>query len=1151
MILTLNNQPKKPRIHQTLCVFLLLFCVDAMWGNNPAFSTNYFDNLTRRDGLVQSNIRAISTDSKGFVWLGSSGGLYKWDGSVLSIYQNDKKDSLSLSNNNVSALQQAADSSGLWIGTVFGGLNFFDFNTAQFQSWLPVISEKQGDRFLNNIVSICEVNDTLLLLGTSLQGLLMVHLDKNKQVTSHERIITEEGEKNFSAFNCKKIDNRIYAGTTRGLFIFSEKGRLIKQIPALESGTIKEEWIKDIAQLSSGKILMATHNQLWEWQEETMTPSLFTSNPEAQQITSLTVDHNDDVWLGTINNGIFKTDASGKNIQHFTASEKDGHLLNNQINDLEFYGHQPVLFAATPAGLSTTDFQKHIFKSYDLRRLSNAQNTSVFFLMEDSLQRIWFWSLDGLFRQNATNQRFERILNTDYGKKQNIVMDGVEFNGKIFLATSNGLLETELEGGSLKWHRFSNNSVSDLRINNFSSLAITPDNRIWLTSQAGIVIFNPISGTQTIYPFPLKEWETNFVNVTDIVFTHQHKKCWIGTKSEFLIYFDTETKKFQKIPAFLENSENQRLPRSNYVLSMAAQNDDYIWLATFGSGLLQLNTRSLELSDEYAINTLSTNTYAVCSDSMNNLWISTDYGITRFSPETEEMHEFGLDEGTFCQEFNERAVHVTPEGKIMMGGINGFVFFDPTDIQLNHYIPPVYISSYYTGVPNSTIGGQIAIDVEEVTSDTIEIPYGRDNLSIEVSVLNFSHPEKNMIAWKLEGFDKEWSEASATHIISYSNLAPGKYELKVKGANNHDLWNEEGDTLHIVVTAPFYYKRWFIWAFGLFVFFLILGVFLMRMKLLKRQKVVLAGLVREKTRNLQKAIQELRESQGKVMLQNQELEIHRHDLKELVARRTADLEKAKIKAEESDRLKTAFLANLSHEIRTPMNAIVGFSTLLNNLELSENDKAEFITMIQQSGENLLALINDIIDISRIETGQMSLHHKFVKLGPFLSSIMKTLEFQPRKSYELKLILDVSESLQEVSIFTDEHRLRQVIVNLMGNALKFTSEGYIKLSVEKFSGKDLKTFIPNLEIQDPPHRVLVFIVEDTGIGISESEQKNIFQPFRKAENFSDSIYGGMGLGLSIVKSILPALGGDITLRSYPGQGTTFYFFIPYDTRGIQD
>ncbi|WP_234408936.1 sensor histidine kinase [Marinilabilia salmonicolor] len=1143
-----DNSFKKPLFLRLMWFILLLFVVKTVQGNNASAPSYYFDNLTRQYGLIQSNIRVITPDNNGYIWMGSSGGLYKWDGLMISIYQNDKKDSLSLSNNNISALQPASDNSGLWIGTVFGGLNFFNFNTAKFHSWLPAISENDGQRFLNNIVSISEINDSILLLGTSLQGVLKVHLGNHKKPESFERITTTEGDTNFSAFGFKKVGNLTYAGTTRGLFIFDEKGALLKRIQSFDGGFTKEEWVKDIVQLSSGEIILATHNHLWKWDEKNMTSSLLSQNTDIEQITSITADHQDNIWIGTVNSGIFKTNSSGENVRNYIASEKDGALINNQINDLEFYGHQPLLLAGTPSGLSSIDFQKHIFRGHDIRKLSNAQNTSVFFLMKDSKHRTWFWTLDGLFRQKGPDQKFEKMLDTDHGKKQNIIMEGVELNGKIFLASSGGLLESNLNSNDFTLHTFSHDSVPKNRLNNLSSMAVSPDHKIWLTSQAGIVTFNPEDGTKSVFPFPLETWGTEFVHVTDMVFTHQNTRCWIGTRNEFLIHFDTETKEFRKVPAILKNSETRQHSRGNYVLSMTAQNDTSIWLATFGSGLLHLNTQTLNLSDEYANQTLSTNTYAVCSDNENNLWVSTDYGITRLNIQTKNLQEFGLDEGTFCQEFNERAVHVTPEGEIMMGGINGFVQFDPENIKLNDYVPPVFISSYYTGIPNSSIGGQSAIDVEEITSDIIEIPYERDNLSIGVSVLNFSHPEKNMIRWKLEGFDSEWSEAPATHIISYANLPPGKYQLKVKGANNHNVWNEEGDALQIIVNAPFYLQPWFAWTFGLFVLLLILGIFLMRMRLLKRQKIILAGLVREKTRNLQKAVTELRESQRKVMQQNQELEIHRHDLKELVARRTADLEKAKIKAEESDRLKTAFLANLSHEIRTPMNAIVGFSTLLNNMELSDNDKAEFLALIQQSGENLLALINDIIDISRIETGQMSFHPKFVTLGTFLNNIMKTLEFQPRKSPDLQLVLDIPESLKEVAVFTDEHRLRQVIVNLMGNALKFTPEGYIKLSVGKFSGKELTSFIPNLEIEDPPHRVLIFMVEDTGIGITEEEQKNIFQPFRKAENTSESIYGGMGLGLSIVKSILPALGGDITLRSYPGQGTTFYFYIPYNTRG---
>lgn len=1142
------NKLMPAALRQTVLFLTFLVCHTQLTGNNHTVDLLYFENLTREYGLVQSNIRAISVDPKGYVWLGSSDGLYKWDGLTLAIFQNDKNDSLSLSNNNTSALAQASDTSGLWIGTVFGGLNFLNYQTADFHSWLPVIKEKDGKRYLNNIKSICDVNDSTLLVGTQTQGLLKVSLTNRKDVRSFKRIATTKDQKNFTVFNCKKTDSHIFVGTSRGLFLFDNKGLLIKQIPVFSNDIFHEEWVKDFTQLPTGKILIATHNTLWEWSEEEMKPLHVQSLPDTPQITGLTSDHKGSVWIGSLTKGLFTIDSLGSNPRNYTASEKRGRLINNQINDLEFYGHQPILFAATPAGVSSIDFDRHIFKSYDLRELSNAQNTSIFFLMQDSQKDFWFWSLDGLYTQDASQEKFHRILSTDYRKRKNMVKDGIELHDKIWMATSNGLLETDLSGKKMQWHRFSANTADDDRINALSSISKDQNNNLWLTSQAGVIVFNPEDQSFKVHPFPLQEWKEDYIPVTDMIFTHQHTKGWIGTKNEFLIHFNTRDTSFQKIPAVLKRPGNQSLPRSNYVLSMTSQNDDYLWLATFGSGLLRFNTQTHELSDEYAVNTLSTNTYAVCADKNEHLWISTDYGITRLNPKKKDFLEFGLDEGIFGQEFNEGAVSITTDGEIMMGGIDGFVFFNPREIHLNDYIPPVYISNYFIGTPNSSIGGLNALDVNEITSKNIEIDYDRESLSFEVSVLNFSHPEKNMIAWKLEGYDNKWSEASAMHIISYSNLPPGTYRLKVKGANNHGVWNEKGDYLNIFIKAPFYHKPWFSWVFGLAVVILVFWIFMLRMRLLKRQKVVLSKMVREKTRHLQKAIHELKESQRQVMLQNQELEIHRHDLKDLVTQRTADLEKALKKAEESDRLKTAFLANLSHEIRTPMNAIVGFSTLLSNMDLTDEDKSEFILMIQQSGENLLALINDIIDISRIETGQMNLHMRLIKISPFLNNIIKTLEFQPKKNSQLELIIDIPESLREVSIYSDEHRLRQVILNLMGNALKFTSEGYVKLSVEKFRGADLKSFIPDLEIQDPPHRALVFIVEDTGIGIPEEEQHFIFHPFRKAENSGESLYGGMGLGLSIVKSILPALGGDISLRSYPGQGTSFYFYIPYNTKG---
>jgi signal transduction histidine kinase len=279
------------------------------------------------------------------------------------------------------------------------------------------------------------------------------------------------------------------------------------------------------------------------------------------------------------------------------------------------------------------------------------------------------------------------------------------------------------------------------------------------------------------------------------------------------------------------------------------------------------------------------------------------------------------------------------------------------------------------------------------------------------------------------------------------------------------------------------------------------------------------------------------------MTQNNELELHRTNLEKLVESRTEDLVKAKKKAEESDRLKTAFLANLSHEIRTPLNAIVGFSNLLSKGDFSEKEKSEFVQMIQRSADNLLVLINDIIDISRIETGQIKLNPKCFQLGPFLNDIITSLSFEPTKSDMVDLQLDVSPEVWKYKAINDEQRLRQIIVNLLNNAFKFTHQGHVRLCVERLKSNEMLAFIPWLEKENMPDNILLFIIEDTGIGISPKHQQHIFEPFIKLENKGKTLYSGMGLGLSIVKSILQVIEGSITVKSQPGHGTTFYCYVP--------
>jgi len=266
----------------------------------------------------------------------------------------------------------------------------------------------------------------------------------------------------------------------------------------------------------------------------------------------------------------------------------------------------------------------------------------------------------------------------------------------------------------------------------------------------------------------------------------------------------------------------------------------------------------------------------------------------------------------------------------------------------------------------------------------------------------------------------------------------------------------------------------------------------------------------------------------KIQVQADELRKHRNQLETLVKERTAELLKAKEKAEESDRLKSAFLANMSHEIRTPMNAIIGFSNLLNSRNFKQTRRKELISYIVRSSDTLLNLINDIIDISKIEAGQLEIKKNDFLINEILIDL-KVLYDDKMKIYkdtELKIIQNTNLNLV---INTDKLRLQQVLVNLINNALKFTEKGFIE------AGYKYSNFSEKKEI--------IFYVKDSGIGITEQNQNKIFHRFTKLEKDSEKLYRGAGLGLSISKNIIELLGGQIWLESELTKGSTFYFTIP--------
>jgi len=472
------------------------------------------------------------------------------------------------------------------------------------------------------------------------------------------------------------------------------------------------------------------------------------------------------------------------------------------------------------------------------------------------------------------------------------------------------------------------------------------------------------------------------------------------------------------------------------------------------------------------------------------LWISTGKGLSRYNPRTKECSNFFAEDGLQSNEFRRGSHFKGKNDKMYFGGINGITTFYPSQIIYENPLLDLVFTGFLVNNKHVRVGQSNILKKSLDDTEIIKLKYNQRNFTFLFAALEFGMPQRVIYETLMENFDSQWRHISTSNrSVTFTNLNPGNYVFKVRATIDgiHSLQKD----MQVVILSPWWWSLPAKVVYGIIFILLLYGIYL--------------------------------------YLSYRQLERYHAELEQLVEQRTKELVFAKEKAEESDKLKSAFLANMSHEIRTPLNGIVGFLQFLNNDNLSSARRQEYINVINNNSAQLLRIINDIVDISKIEAKQMTITPMPVNLNELMEDVwvfFNTYLLANNKKH-VKLILDDTETISNCVIYTDSVRLRQILNNLISNAIKFTEKGFVRFGYRKTA--------PDL---------IEFVVEDSGIGLREDQLEIIFERFRQAEIGNDhrKFYGGTGLGLTISRSLVQLEGGKMWVKSTEGLGSSFYFTI---------
>ena len=1076
-----------------------------------------FEHIKNSDGLVHNSVGVSFQDSRGYLWFGTYNGLYKYNGYEFQLYTHDSRDKKSLISNRVTEIFEDS-SNQLWIGTNLG-LSKYDRNTDSFQNSFFNSANQQQFSLKDEVHTIVEDKSGFIWIGT-VNGLY--HFSKEAEKGYNIGLCsdsTSEESKMITAVVQDK-NNKIWVGTNKGLYFL--------QFDATGSVTYQPYKQPAISSSATTALLVDNSNTLWVGTKKALyrhrqkedgsieVQSLLSVQKYFENgVTSLLQDHQGTLWIGTNKQGAFAIDLEQWTYKHYTQKTSDEYSFrSNHITHIYEDTSGVLWFGSQRGGVSKLDLNKKRIDHFkhsrqDDKSLSGNVVNSIFI---DTKQQTWIATYgNGLSRLSGQHPEkgfihYDKNKRAGYRIGSDILIGITEDNyGHLWVGSmSDGISQiSKTSNDKLRTQQFTKNSTQgNLKHDKITDLFKDHQGDIWMGGgyDSGLMKFTPEKNFGklpkiTQYTSLLADSiSLSSYNVSSIYEDHQHT-LWIGTNNEGLVKVvrdaNNEPTEFISITG---SKENENLFKDNPIFAIHATKNNDLWIGTFGGGLYKIPANQTDnIRPEVSIfkkeDGLPNNEiYAILEDKSENLWLSTNNGISKFNSPTQSFNNLTLDDGLQALNFRRKACFLDASGTMYFGGINGYNSFNPDTFKKNNSVPNTQITGFKIFNKDVKTGeellGSVVLEKEISETNHIVLKNSHNSFTFEFSGLHFAAPKQNKYKYKLEGFDKEWLVTNATRrFATYANLDAGNYVFNVMSANNDGIWNTTAKQIHIKVLPPLW-KTW--WAYSLYILFMIFLMWLFRRNI----------LIKEGYKN--------------------RLEIEK-------------IEQEKIK--EVNKMKLEFFTNISHEFKTPLTLIIG--PLQNLLKMkSTNEKTkEALLLMQRNANHLFRLINQVMEFRKIQFKELEVTTSNGDLVKFCNEIVLSFKVLAERK---NIALSFEASTKELIASFDWDKMEKIVNNLISNSIKYTPEHktiVVSLSIPKNNKLDSS-------------KEIKLIVKDTGNGISEEKLPMIFDRFYQidtSKHSSDS--GSSGVGLALVKALVELLNGSIKVKSEVGKGTTFSLRFP--------